>query len=179
MDGEISRLFYVEFRKRKGDCISCIVYLDGSTAKKSSKINADLKLDTNNSILMQKVESLKFRDKFYIEVIYPKRGGYYNKKTWKIIDLLDKYDMVERKNVNHLFEDTQMVKKTSFFQPERMSKNYSPKDIEIHELKESNSSLKDENKRLNQLASQLYMKINKLEKENKMLTEQLNNLNYK
>ena len=179
MEKEIENIFYVEFREHKGDCINCMVYLSGSKDTKSRKIKADLKLDTNNTILMQKVEILKFRDKFYINVRYPKRGGYNNEKTWIVTDLLDEYDMAEGKNVNHLFDTPQMIKKTSFFQPKSMSKSYSAKDTEIYELKETNSILKKENKGLNQLASQLFMKISKLENENEMLTEQLNNLNHK
>lgn len=173
MEKEITNTFYVEFREHKSDCIKCMVYLSGSKDKKSSKIIADLKLDTNNSILMQKVELLKFRDKFYIKVRYPKRGGYYNEETWIVTDLLDEYDMVEGKNVNHLFEDPQMVKKTSLFEPKRMTKNYSSKDKEIYELKEANSNLKNENKGLNKIVKQLFDQIKELEKKNEKLQEQI------
>lgn len=171
MDKEISNTLYAEYRGHENNCICCIVYLGNSKSKKSSKFKADLKLDTNNSILMQKVSTLKLRDKFYIDVRYPKGYGYYNEKTWIVTDLLDEFDMVEKSNkANHLFDSPiNIKKKTSFFEPKRMSRNYSAKDIEIQELKELNSNLKDENKGLNELISRLYKEISKLKEQIKLL----------
>lgn len=169
-NGNVINRWKAVFKETIDDYIICDVYMGGAQyvnvpselvltlGKKRIKQyygeeDAKIKLDTNNAKLIEKVKKLKSNQKFYVEVSYPRSGGYYNVDTWKVVEI---YDTLPETKRSYLFPSTQLSKPKVQELSEKTKKQYK-KDIKIAELEEENARLKSQ---VQLLQKQLEEKVN-------------------
>lgn len=126
--------------------------------------DAKLKVDTNNIKLMEKVKKLKSKQKIYIRVNYPRRGGYFDTDTWKVIEIFDDKDLLEMSNKNCLFPN-ETPQNDKLQEALKKPKKQYKKDIRITELEEKIFVLEEEKAQLKSQLELLQKQIKDIRQE--------------
>ena len=148
---ELKEFIEARFKKIEGDYIVCDLKL-GNSIKRKQMVDGKLKtitdknimedvkikLDLNNKDMIKKTKILKYKEKITLIFIRPPRIHHFDAKTYKLIEVLDEFDLLERRNRNALIK-THIPTREEFYRNKSISWK---KNIKINELELENSQLK-------------------------------------